>query len=444
MVVNQTLTPKWPYFFGLIWFGQFMSVIGSALTGFALGVWIFQQTGSATQYGLMILAVSLPGILLSPMAGVLVDRWDRRWTMILSDTGAGLCTVLIWWLLVSNHIVLWQIYVILALSSIFSALQWPAYSASTTVLVPKSHFGRATGMIQLGEGIAQVIAPAIAGTLLAILHIEGVIFIDFATFLFAVFTLLLVRIPKPPKTQEGEASKGSFWQEVAYGWRFIRTRPGLLGMLLFFAGVNLTEGIVIVLIVPLVLGFADEITLGIVMSVAGSGALVGAVAMSIWGEPKKLVTQGVLGATMVRGIILLFGGLKPNAVLVAAAAFVFLFSFQIMIASSQVLWMRKVPPDVQGRVFATRRMIAWISTPIAYLIAGPLADAIFEPLLKANGYLAPTVGKIIGVGPGRGIGFLFIVLGSITILITLLAYAYKPLRLVEESLPDATGNEILS
>lgn len=443
MVINQTLTKKWPYFFGLIWAGQFMSVIGSSLTGFALGVWIFQQTGSATQYGLMTLAVALPGIVLSPVAGVLVDRWDRRWTMILSDVGAGLCTALIWWLLVSDRIVLWQLYAILALSSVFSALQWPAYSASTTVLVPKTHYGRATGMIQLGEGIAQVIAPAIAGTLLAILHIEGVIFIDFATFLFAVFTLLLVRIPRPVETQEGKASRGSFWEEVTYGWRFIRARPGLLGMLLFFAGVNLTEGIVIVLIVPLVLGFANEVTLGVVMSVAGSGALVGAIAMSIWGEPKKLVVHGVLGATLLRGIILLLGGLQPNAVLVAAAAFIFLLGFQIMLASAQVLWMRKVPADVQGRVFATRRMIAWITTPLAYLIAGPLADLIFEPLMASDGLLASTIGQIIGVGPGRGIGLLFIIIGSLIILMTLLAYAYKPLRTVETSLPDVVTTETM-
>src|SRR4028119_1012058 len=182
--------------FILIWLGQMVSLIGSGLTGFALGVWVYQRTGSVTQFALISLSATLPSIVISPIAGTLVDRWDRRWTMLLGDCGAGLSTLAIALLLLVGRLELWHIYLATSVSSTCSAFQYPAYAGATTLLVPLQHLGRASGLIHLGRSVAQLISPVLAGILVVTLQIQGVILLDFATFLFALVTRLLVRSPQ--------------------------------------------------------------------------------------------------------------------------------------------------------------------------------------------------------------------------------------------------------
>lgn len=421
--------------FLVIWSGQLVSLTGSGLTGFALGVWVYQRTGSVTQFALISLFTALPGILFSPLAGALVDRWDRRWAMILSDTGAGLCTLIVALLLAANRLEVWQIYILMALSSTFSAFQWPAYSASITLLVPKEHFGRASGMVQLGEAFAQIASPTLAGVLIGVIQVEGIILIDFLSFILAVLTLSLVRIPKPKTTAEGMAGQGSLLREAAYGWRYIRARPGLLGLLLLFAATNFTSGIVQVLFTPLVLSFTTAAVLGTILSIGGLGFLGGSLTMSAWGGPNTRV-YGIYAFLLLQSVVLFAAGFPPQVTVLAAAAFLYFFSHPIVNGCSQAIWQSKTAPDVQGRVFAVRRMIAWSSLPLAYLAAGPLADQIFEPLLYEGGALANSVGQIIGTGQGRGIGLLFIILGIVSLLATAAGILYPRLREVETELPD--------
>jgi MFS transporter, DHA3 family, macrolide efflux protein len=424
--------------FILIWAGQFVSLMGSRLTWFALGVWVYQRTGSATQFALIFLFTMLPALLISPVAGALTDRWDRRHVMIMSDTGAGLCTLVIAALLISGRLEVWHIYVMDAISSAFSAFQWPAYSASTTLLVPKKHLGRANGMVQTAQALAQIVSPVVAGALLAVIHLEGIILLDFVTFVFAVTTLLLVRIPRPVTTSETGAGKKSLLRESAEGWHYIVKRRGLFGLLIFFAISNFLVGILSVLATPLVLAFAPVTVLGTVLSIGGGGMLVGSLLMSVWGGPKRRI-YGVLGFMMLGSLSMILAGIKPSAVLTSIAAFGFFFGIPIMAGCSQTIWQVKVPPELQGRVFATRAMIAGSCLPLAYLIAGPLADYIFEPLLVVGGPLAGSIGEFIGVGPGRGIGLLFIIIGLLSALATIGGYLYKPVRLVEGELPDAVA-----
>jgi DHA3 family macrolide efflux protein-like MFS transporter len=436
----QKAAPRGFRTFLLIWFGQLISLTGSGLTGFALGVWVYQRTGSVTQFALISLSTALPGIVFSPIAGALVDRWDRRWAMILSDAGAGLCTLSVALLFVAGRLEVWHIYIAMAASSTFGAFQWPAYSAATTLLVPKEHFGRASGMVQLSEAAAQIASPVMAGALMGVIQVQGVILIDFATFLFAVFTLLFSHVPKPEKTAEGKAGQGSLLREATYGWTFIRARPGLLGLLLFFAATNFATGIIQVLFTPLVLSFATAAVLGLLLSIGGLGFLTGSLTMSVWGGPKRRV-YGILGSNLLMGGVLFIAGFPPRTWLIGAAVFVLFFSLPITNGCSQAIWQSKTAPDVQGRVFAVRRMIAWVTLPLAYLIAGPLADQVFEPLLMPGGPLASSVGRIIGVGVGRGIGLLYIILGFMILLATPVAYLYPRLRHVEAELPDFIVDE---
>jgi DHA3 family macrolide efflux protein-like MFS transporter len=230
--------------FIIIWLGQLVSLVGSGLTSFALGLWVYQHTGSVTQFALIGLFTMLPSVALSPLAGALADRWDRRWVMILSDTGAGLSTLMMALLFFAGRIKVWHIYLAAGASAAFAAFQWPAYSAATTLLVSKENLGRANGMVQFGRAASEILAPVLAGVLVLTIQVRGVLLIDFATFLFAITTLLMVRFPRPEITAAGQASKGSLWREAAYGWTYIAARPGLLGLLIFFAAVNFLWGMV--------------------------------------------------------------------------------------------------------------------------------------------------------------------------------------------------------
>ncbi|WP_373528908.1 MFS transporter [Nostoc sp.] len=426
--------------FNLIWLGQVISIIGSTLTSFALGVWVYQNTDSVTQYALISLCTILPAIVISPLAGSLVDRWDRRWVMIISDSGSGLSTLAIAPLLLFGRLEIWHIYLAAIAASICGAFQMPAYTAMTTLLVPKEYLGRASGMSQLGLSVARLISPLLAGLLIETIQMQGVILLDFTTFLFALLTLLLVRVPNPKTTSAHQAEKSSLLEEAAYGWNYIMERPSLLGLLTFFAISNFLVGVIWVLATPLVLSFTSATVLGIVLSIGGSGMLIGSLVMSAWGGPQRRV-EGMLGFSILGGLCIAIAGLRPSAWLFGVAVFLFFLGRPIIGGCNQVILQKKVAPDVQGRVFALSQMIAGAALPLAYLIAGPLADKVFEPLLATDGPLAGTIGKLIGVGSGRGIGLLFVVVGIFTMLTGVAAYQYPPLRLIEKELPDAIVDE---
>ena len=292
-------------------------------------------------------------------------------------------------------------------------------------------------MVHLGQAVAMIISPSLAGVLVTAIGLQGVILIDVITFVLAVGTLLFVRIPSQKPAQASVASKGSLLEEVAYGWRYIASRPGLLGLLILFAVSNYSTSIVQGLFAPMILSFSTPTVLGTLLSAAGLGMLSGSLVMSVWGGPKRRI-YGVLGAVGTTGLCILCAGIRPWIPLIAVAAFGGCLGSPVINASSQAIWQVKTPPDVQGRVFAIRHVIAWSSIPLAYLTAGPLADQVFEPLLAVGGPLADTVGRVTGVGPGRGIGLLFVIMGTLNVLAAAGGTLYPRLRLVEDELPDAT------
>ena len=441
IVQRTTISGVWA--FGLIWFGQLVSLVGSGLTSFALGVWVYESTGSVTAYALIVLCAMAPNILFSPLAGALVDRWDRRVAMIVSDTGAGLSTLAIVLLLASGRHQLGPIYLATALNSAFAAIQWPAFAAAITSLVPKVHLDRANGLSQLSRAIGFIAPPALAGLLVTRIDIEGVILIDFTTFAFSVLTLLMVRIPRPRLSSPRSEGPGSLLADVVYGWAYLVARPGLMGLLAIFALANFLSGLVMALFTPMMLSFTAADVVGAVTSIGASGMLVGGLLTSVWGGPKRRVV-GLLGCMGLTGLALLASGLGESAYLISGAAFVFFFSFAIAGVSSDTIWQRKVAPDVQGRVFATRSAVAMSSMPLAYVLAGPLADGVFEPLLAADGALAGSVGRLIGVGTGRGIGLMFVLIGALTVLLAMGGYAYPRIRLLEDELPDADLTDSLA
>jgi DHA3 family macrolide efflux protein-like MFS transporter len=426
-----------------LWAGQVVSLLGSNLTGFALGVWVYQRTGSTTQFALIFFLTSLPGLLLAPLAGVLVDRWNRRVSLLVSDAGAGLATLIAALLLWNGELEVWHVYVLRTANAAFGVLQWPAFSAAATQLVPKRHLVRASGLVQAGTATAEILAPLLAGILMVRIGLSQVLWIDFATFGFAVLTQLFVRIPSVPRreTLGGEGTRPSVRREALAGWSFLRAHRGLLALLLLFASAHLALGMMQALVTPMVLGFAKPEVLGSVLTAAGIGMLLGALTMSVWGGPRHRVAC-ILAVLALQGALLIAGGLRPNALLVGAAAFSFTFAMQVLNSTNQGLWQTKVPLDLQGRVFALRRMVSWSTLPLAYLVAGPLAEWVFEPLLAPGGPLADSVGKVLGVGEGRGIALLFGALGTVLLALVAVASRHRALRRLETEVPDALPNEV--
>ncbi len=420
--------------FLIIWTGQLVSLLGSNLTGFALGVWIYERRGSVTEFALISLFNTLPGILLSPIAGALVDRWDRRRAMILSDCGSALTTVALVGALLAGQLEVWMIYLAAGISSLLSAIQWPAYAAATTLLVPKRDFMRVAALRNLGSTVGMV-APALGGALMVSAGIVTIFAIDLATFAFALVTLLIVRIPAPPVSEAARAARGSIWREAAVGWTLVRARRGLFWLLVLAAMGNLSVGFIQSLASPMLLNFASARALGISLTVASAGMLAGSLLMTFWRGVRRQVDL-VLGFTVLSTLAVALAGLRPSLVLFTVCAFLFFLGQSASGAVAQAIWQAKVEPDLQGRVFATRRLVGWSTLPLAFGMAGPLADRVFEPLLVPGGALAGSVGLLIGVGKGRGIALLLSLAGLVFTVATLAFYFLPRLRRLEEELPD--------
>jgi MFS transporter, DHA3 family, macrolide efflux protein len=425
--------------FFTIWTGQLVSLIGSGLTGFALAVWVYRETGSVTQFSLIALATTLPGILLAPLAGTLVDRWDRRKVMLLADTGSALCSLGIASLLYSDSLSVGAIVALTALSSSFESLQSPAFDAAVTLLVPRERLGNFNGLIQLGQAIPKVVSPVLAGLLVDRVGLGGVILIDFATYLVGVAATMLARVPMPPAAREDAvgAVSQSLRDEVTAGWRYLRANPTLLLVLLFFAVTYFSIGIVNVSGPALVLSFASAASLGSALSMAGVGFIAGSIAMSAWGGPRRRI-YGVLGFTVPFGLGIALAGVYPSVPVVVAAILLVTVTAPLIFGSSQALWQAKVPAHLQGRVFALRDMVVRSALPLSYVVAGPLADRVFEPLMSAHGALAPTVGQVLGVGRGRGVALMFVIFGTLTMAAALGAMLSRRVRHVEDEVREET------
>ena len=348
--------------FGVLAFGQFVSLLGSSLTTFALGIWIYQETKSVSLLSWVILAASLPGVIVAPLAGVVVDRWNRRTVMLLSDLTAGVSTVLVAAMVLSGQMEHWHIFVLAIVNSLAGAFQEPAYSASVPLLVPKRHLGRASGFVQLSQGLARILTPLLAGYLLFASGIGLILLIDVATFLFAVATLALLSIPSPAGSPSELREAKELVHDAGKALRFLWERTGLLSLLALFTSVNFLVAFVNVLYIPLILNFATEEVLGRVLTLGGVGMLVGSIGCTAMGAPRRKIAS-IMGLLFLGGIVIAATGLRESALLIACAGFVMMLILPVLQATSQVLWQTKVPPSMQGRVFALRRTLAQCSLP---------------------------------------------------------------------------------
>ncbi len=425
--------------FAMVWVGQIVSVLASGMTTFAMTIYMYQQTHSATAMAFVQVAYITPFLIMSPIAGVMVDRYNRKLMMMISDIAGATATLILLILYITGHLQYWHIYLTSVVAGIGTTFQWPAYSAAISVMVPKEQYGRANGMMSLIEAGPGVLSPLLAGSLIPLIQIGGILLIDAITFWLAILALAMVFVPQPPRTVDGEESQGSFLKQASFGFKYIFARPSLLGLQMVFFFGNLFNGIGFTVLAPMLLARTGQntIVLGSVESAASIGMVVGGVAMSAWGGFRKRVHGVLLGWILASvGGSIVFGLGRGLPVWMPAIFFGGLFS-PLINGSNQAIWQSKVAPDLQGRVFSARRLIAWFTNPISPIIGGTLADFVLEPAMKAQtSGLAQLLGPVFGTGPGAGMSVLMVICGIGGLLVGLTGYFVPAIRHAETRLPD--------
>jgi MFS family permease len=422
--------------FLIVWLGQLVSTMGSNMTGFAIEIWAWEITGKATTLALVGFFSLLPSIIITPISGVIVDRFNRKFLMMVGDTVAVFSTIIILLLHLTNNLQIWHFYLTGAIVGTFNQFQSLAYSASVSLMIPKQHYTRASSLEFLSGYGSQIIAPALAGYLYTVIGFTGIWLIDISTFAIAIGSLLLVNIPQPPLTNTNE-NVANLWQDLGCGWRYIATHKNLLALLIINLLFWLPHDIGNSLYTPMILSRTNNNTLvlGSLAAAAGFGGVIGAIIVSTWGGFKRKIT-GVLLGMIGAGVSKIVFGLGRTTWIWIPAQFCSSFTFPLNGSSDNAIWLGKVPPNVQGRVFAARSLFLQIASAVGYLIAGPLADRVFTPALQSGGVLVGIFGGLFGTGTGAGIALLYVICAVCMLLVGLLGLFIPVLRDVEDIMPD--------
>lgn len=433
-----SIRPSLSLFF-MVALGQFVSIIGTGLSGFALGIWVYQQTKSVSLLGIIAAFTLVPGIITLPFAGAVADRFDRRKVMLFSDAIAGVGTLVLAYLLWVDSLQIWHICALTATGAIANAFQRPAYMAAVAQLVPKRYLGQANGIVQLGGAVSNLVSPLLGGVLIVSIGLYGIVLVDFATFLFAAGVLLFIRFPNTMFRRQEEP----ILKAIVGGWRFIIRRYNLVVMVVFFIVFNYLDSIAQVLITPLALSFGSPELLGIGVSAAGLGVLFASILMSLWGGTRRRAT-GMIGSAVLAGVAITIMGVRPVSAFLVGGLFCYGFAMLLLNTHWLTMIQTKVGLELQGRVLATNQMLATIMMPLGALTAGPLVDKLITPMLTNENSAYQTLGELVGTGPGRAIGLVMALLGILMAIWSIVGLRYRPLRYMEDELPDALPDSVIT
>ena len=397
--------------FHILLFGQSISLLGTGMTRFAVMIWAYEQTRSATALALLGFFTCITYIVASPFAGVLVDRMSRRRVMCFADLSAGLMTTLLLVIRMFGELQLWHLYLAVGLAGVFEAFQDPAFTSSISMLVPKDEYIRSNGMLGMGRSVAHMLAPIFAGLVQQVWGLNAVLCIDIFTMTLALLGLLFIHIPNAPASAVGMESSGDFWLELRFGIGYIFRQAGLRNLTLSFFMVNLFATLTYFAILsPMILARTggDETTLGIVRTAMGIGGITGGVLIVALKSPRRKARMYLI-VTGISFLICDMGMAVSNSVFGwAMAGFLAELTIPFIVSPYFALWQEIVPPDVQGRVFSIREMIQVGSQPIGYLLGGLMADRLFEPAMQSNGWFSVLVGGLVGTGAGTGMASMFL------------------------------------
>ena len=423
--------------FYAITFGQLVSLVGSGMTRFGLGIWVLKDTGDTTAYTALLFFAVLPVGLGSIFTGTLIDIWNRRVIMLIGNTVASLSTLVAALLFFSGALEIWHLFIVLTVNGLANAFVMPSMEASVPMLVEKENLGRATGLTQMSISMEIIISPALAGLLIASAGLGFIFIIDFVTFGASVLALALSAIPQPPRASQ-LTERRSLLGEFLFGLRYVAERPPFVYLMVFVTiTMFLLPGIGYALSTPLALSVADERAAGLILSSFGVGALISGVLLTAWGGPKRRM-NGMLVGLALAGLASVAVGLRESVPLIAGGVFFIGVTFMFMFGLNRVIWQVKAAPEVLGRIFSLRVAFGIGAQSLGVLVAGPLAQHVFEPMMAEGGALAGSVGSIIGVGDGRGIALMYIIGGLALIALVAVSALVRRIRLMEDYLPDQT------
>ena len=397
--------------FLLFWGSQAVSQLGTAMTDYAVIIWVYSRKGTASSVTLLTVCTFLPTIFFRFLAGSAVDRWDKKRTMLIADLLAACGTLAVFVLHSSDVLQIWHLYVINFLLSLMNAFQEPAAFVAVSMLVPKEHYARAGGLQSFGGAAVSILAPALGAILLASGGLELVLMIDLATFAAAFLVLLfLIRIPEADrrKTEEEPFSK-----TCLDGIRYLKEHTAILRITLFLAVINFlaklgNDG----MLSPFVLGRTgnNQQVLGAVESFVALGLLAGSLVTTLTKPAKKRIRLIFITTGLIfTGNIMM--GLTSRPWLWCASAFCSYLLAAVMNINLDTVMRERVPPEMQGRVFSAKGTLQNFTIPIALLLGGLLADTVFEPFMQADSPVQRILSGCFGTGKGAGIGLMFFIVG---------------------------------
>lgn len=417
-------------YFMVLWAGEWISSIGSGLTAFVLGVYVYQMTGTASSVAMVTLCAFLPTIILGPVGGVLADRFDRRLMMIIGDlfSAFGLVFVLIVMLL--GEPALWQIYVGVTFSSVFVSLLEPAYKATITDLLTEEQFAKASGLVQLAGASKYLFSPILAGILLSIMDVRNILIIDIATFLITLLAVFFVK--KNLQVIQKKNMKSTFIKDLKDGWDTLVASRGVLQLTVILSVITFYMGLLQTLFTPMLLPYMNAKTLGTIMSLSASGMLIGSLFIGIFNLKSNYLRLLTIGLGFA-GIFFSLLGITTNIYFLSVSGFMFFAALPFINTSADVMIRKKIASEAQGRAWGIIGILSQLGYVASYALAGTLADQVFNPLLREGGLLTPSMGNFIGIGEGRGTGLLFIVSGLFIVILSLIIPHIKSIRTLENS-----------
>ncbi|BCN31067.1 MFS transporter [Anaeromicropila herbilytica] len=389
------------------------------MTNFALIIWSYQQHGSALTTAMLSVCTYAPYVIMSIFAGALSDKWNKKITLLISDSFAALCTVVVLVLLQTGRLEIWHLYCLNALNGLMNTVQQPAADVTISILTPKKHYQKACGMRSFSNSLINIMTPIIATSLLALANIQAVIAFDLLTFGVAFISLLC--FIKIPKVENEYIKKESVIQSAKSGLHYLKQNRGILDMILFLAAINFTASVFEAAFPAMLLSRkgGGEVALGMVNSVSGIALLIGSIVASILPTPKsrvRVICNALLLSMSTENFLLAFGQSVPIWCVGAVLGWI---AIPIMNANMDVIFRNYIPIDMQGRVYSTRNTLQFFTIPIGYFLGGILVDKVFEPFMASHHTDELLVG-IFGAGKGSGAAFLFFFLGIVGVLTCLI------------------------
>ena len=414
-------------FFIILWLTQSFSSLGSAMTNFALVIWLYQDSGSALTTALLSVCSYAPYVIMSIFAGAISDKWNKKTVMLVCDCFAALCTVITLILLKTGTLAIWHLYILNALNGLMNSVQSPASDVAITLLTPEKHYQKTSGMRSFSNSLVSILTPVFAAAIVSFAGIEAVIAFDLITFTAAFCVLMFfIKIPEAPQKSENNET---LLQSAKSGFVYLKYNKGILWLILFLSAINLIASINSSVLPAMVLSKANETALGLVNSCVGIATLFGSLVATFFPKPRsriKVICNCLLFSMSTENFLLSFGN---HTIIWCIGSVLGWMLIPLMGANYDVIFRSNVPKEVQGRVYSVRNTLQFFTIPVGHFLGGFLVDEVFEPFMENTEISLFT--NIFGNGKGSGASLLFFIIGAAGVMVCLIFRRIKSLRKLE-------------